>query len=464
MNRKQEYEFAELFEHVVNGTATEQQIAQLEEAIMTDSEALELYQDLSLQHSQLQMTQGSNAQMMTQSYRVNWPWKIAAIAAVLVLGAVLMAQFYQSKQDVETPSLAAITSTSLAQWGQCSLPTTSGVGLQQGSLELLHGTATLTFESGAIVSLEAPAEIELVSDMRAIVKHGRVVAEVPEKAIGFRLDTPDLEVKDLGTVFAVSVDRKGGTSQVDVIDGEVEVFHEQTEDRKLLQSNHRILAEEGGLDHLTDSKGEIVRQSDAAHDSTRWIISTADGEGDHATIISDHADTHLHPHLLQAKNSINGAYSRKFYLKFDLSELKGKIFKRAALRLTQMQSPFGYASFVPDCEFGVYVLRDEGMENWDAADLKWTHAPGNDPESGFKLKDEQVIEVGTFMIPRGQQEGECYLESDQLADALKQDKNGTLTLIVVRKTRELRYEGMVHTFAGNKTPSGDPPRLVIITE
>ena len=283
MNSKQQFEFAELFERVVNGDATEQQVAKLEEQIMTDPDALALYQDMSLQHSHLQMTQGGGAGMMARPQRANRIWHVVAVAALLMFGALLWVQ--QSGRDrtkeavSPSPSIATITSTSLTQWGQCSLPTKSNSALQQGNLVLLRGTATLTFASGAIVSLEAPAEIELVSGMQALVKHGRVVAEVPEEAIGFRLDTPDLEVKDLGTVFAVSVDREGGTSQVDVIDGEVEIFHQQTQNRKLLYTNHRVVTDQGNINHDIEFDSEVVRFSDAADDSDHWAVSTADGAG-----------------------------------------------------------------------------------------------------------------------------------------------------------------------------------------
>jgi hypothetical protein len=464
MNSKQQFEFAELFERVVNGDATEQQVAKLEEQIMADPDTLALYQDMSLQHSHLQMTQGGGAGMMARPQRANRVWQVVAVAALFMFGALLWVQQLgrdRTKQAV-SPSIATITSTSLTQWGQCSLPTKSNSALQQGNLVLLRGTATLTFVSGAIVSLEAPAEIELVSGMQALVKHGRVVAEVPEEAIGFRLDTPDLEVKDLGTVFAVSVDREGGTSQVDVIDGEVEIFHQQTQNRKLLYTNHRVVTDQGNIDHDTEFNSEVVRFSNAADDSDRWKVSTADGAGEHASIISgqDRRATHLHPHLLQAKNPIDSGFARKFYLKFDLSSLSGKNYQHVTLHLNQVQSPFGYASFVSDSEFVVYALLNEERDDWDATALRWANAPANDVNSGFKLKSNEAIELGTFDIPQGQQEGNCFMESEKLMDAIKKDNNGVITLIVVRKSSESRKEGMVHTFAGNQTPNAEPPRLI----
>ena len=51
----------------------------------------------------------------------------------------------------------------MAQWGECSFSTIVGTELQQGQLEIIEGTATLTFASGAVVNLEAPVKMELVS-------------------------------------------------------------------------------------------------------------------------------------------------------------------------------------------------------------------------------------------------------------------------------------------------------------
>ncbi len=50
---------------------------------------------------------------------------------------------------------------------------------------------------------------------------GRVTANVPPQAIGFRIDTPDMEVVDLGTEFALKVD-SSGKSRLVVLEGEVE--------------------------------------------------------------------------------------------------------------------------------------------------------------------------------------------------------------------------------------------------
>jgi hypothetical protein len=475
MNESEQFEFSLRYEKLINETASEQEISAIEQEIMNDPEALKLYQDLSLHHRYLNTSKARDAVETTQARKASKLRAVitsitaySAVAAAVVLGMILFSQPKNSEPagstiDQTTPlNYATITATSLAQWGQCSLPTQVNKELTSGSLELLHGTATLSFRSGAVVTLEAPAEIEIISEMKANVRHGRVVADIPESAIGFRLDTPDMEVKDLGTVFTVSVDRDQGKSQVDVIDGEVEIFHQASKDRKLLFKKQRATTDKVSNIVNYSNFSEIALSNEVAdqEEPRQLVISTADGDGAHASIINTNADTHLHPNLLQAKHSKNDRYSRKFYLKFDLTKLPKKDFHKVDLKLSQVRSPYGIASFVPDCEFHVYALNDESMELWDSASINWENAPANNINSGSLMRKQQAKVIGTFSIPRGQQEGICYLESAALTELIKSDTNGTLTLIVTRKTEEYHSEGLVHTFAGNTTHTAAPPQLI----
>ena len=479
MNDSEQFEFSLRYEKLINETANEQEISAMEQEIMSDPEALKLYQDLSLHHRFLNTSKARDAVETTQARKASKLRAVitsitayTAVAATVVLGIILFSQPKNSElagatiDETTVVNYATITATSLAQWGQCSLPTQVNKDLTSGSLELLHGTATLSFRSGAVVTLEAPAEIEIISEMKAFVRHGRVVADIPESAIGFRLDTPDMEVKDLGTLFAVTVDQEKGESQVDVIDGEVEIYHASSQDRKLLLEKQRVVSNIDTNSLAYSNYHEITRPDTTLdkHETSKQILSTTHGRGGHASIISDHAETHLYPHLLQAKHSKDGSYSRKFYLQFDLSKLINKNFDRASLKLTQVISPYGFASFVPDCEFNVYALNNETQEDWNPMTIDWKNAPANVVHSGSLLSDSEATIIGTFSIPKGQQEGSCIIESDQLAQLVKQDTNGVITLVITRKTKENHSQGLVHTFAGNNTQNALPPQLIFITE
>jgi hypothetical protein len=88
-------------------------------------------------------------------------------------------------------------------------------------LNLRHGTANVHFDCGATVKLEAPALLEIDTNMDATLLTGKLLVNVPEIARGFLVHTGDMVVRDLGTEFALHVDESGET-RVDVVEGEVE--------------------------------------------------------------------------------------------------------------------------------------------------------------------------------------------------------------------------------------------------
>jgi hypothetical protein len=80
--------------------------------------------------------------------------------------------------------------------------------------------AQVVFYSGARVVMEGPAELQLVSPSEAFCPAGRLLAEVPGPARGFRLKTTQLDVVDLGTSFGIDV--LPGRTELDVFKGKVE--------------------------------------------------------------------------------------------------------------------------------------------------------------------------------------------------------------------------------------------------
>lgn len=97
-----------------------------------------------------------------------------------------------------------------------------GAALPSGPLRLAQGAAMVRFSSGALVTVNAPAAVEILGPNRLFLRQGGIVPFVPPKASGFTVVSPNGEVIDLGTEFSVRVDRDGGTD-VYVIDGEVDV-------------------------------------------------------------------------------------------------------------------------------------------------------------------------------------------------------------------------------------------------
>lgn len=96
-----------------------------------------------------------------------------------------------------------------------------GKGLQRGLFRLDAGKAQVRLDNGVELSMRGPVEFDVFGLDHITLMTGRVTANVPPQAIGFRIDTPDMEVVDLGTEFALKVD-KAGESRLHVLEGEVE--------------------------------------------------------------------------------------------------------------------------------------------------------------------------------------------------------------------------------------------------
>jgi hypothetical protein len=95
-------------------------------------------------------------------------------------------------------------------------------GIPAGSLKIDSGQLQMRFFSGATVTIEGPAELELRTEMEAIVHQGLVLANVPSVADGFTIRTRAWRVVDRGTVFGVDA-RHPERPEVHVLQGKVEM-------------------------------------------------------------------------------------------------------------------------------------------------------------------------------------------------------------------------------------------------
>ena len=136
---------------------------------------------------------------------------------------------------------ATITGMLDAKWTSEEHSGAYGEPLQEGRLlSLAGGFVQITFECGAKILLQGPADFQIRDDMRAILDTGKIAALCPQRAHGFSLRTPSAEVIDLGTEFALQVNELGA-SEVHVFDGEVIT--------QALDSNGELI---GDLIHVTE--------------------------------------------------------------------------------------------------------------------------------------------------------------------------------------------------------------------
>jgi hypothetical protein len=104
--------------------------------------------------------------------------------------------------------------------GETSPP--AGQAMPQGTYELKTGIIEVESISGAVMTIEGPAVFTLADNQSVRVESGRIAVHVPRQAVGFRVETANATVVDLGTDFAVEA-VTGKKSEVHVFDGEVQV-------------------------------------------------------------------------------------------------------------------------------------------------------------------------------------------------------------------------------------------------
>jgi hypothetical protein len=146
---------------------------------------------------------------------------------------------------ITSKSVAMLHRVADARWDARGVVPQPGAPLAPGLLRLESGLAQLVFYSGVRVVMEGPAELELVQADEAVCLRGRLVAEVPPQARGFRINTPQARVTDLGTVFGVEV--KHGLTDVHVFKGRVEVQTTAGKVKQLVQENAAASVESSGV-------------------------------------------------------------------------------------------------------------------------------------------------------------------------------------------------------------------------
>ena len=126
------------------------------------------------------------------------------------------------EQEVEENRLLGkITSSDNLVLGSRTRVRQNGDWLGAGLLHIESGAVRITFDNGASTLLEGPALLDLESPDRIFLRRGRLTADVPPPAVGFVVNTPKMNVVDLGTRFGVAVEPNGDT-ELHVMEGLVE--------------------------------------------------------------------------------------------------------------------------------------------------------------------------------------------------------------------------------------------------
>jgi len=110
-----------------------------------------------------------------------------------------------------------------AEWDEEMQLPDDYVKMRQSTYRLNKGYVSILFDSGAKITVEAPAEWSLLGGGNMELFCGRIYAVVPEEAHGFTVMTGSSKIVDLGTEFGVEVDDNNNT-QLHVTKGKTLLF------------------------------------------------------------------------------------------------------------------------------------------------------------------------------------------------------------------------------------------------
>ena len=182
-----------------------------------------------------------------------WNWAVAAIAATLLIASSLA--FWHANRVATNRSdsvasgpapktlevVADVTeSGGQTKWMVARRHDVASNKLKAGDIIYVNqGQMQVTFESGAVVTLYAPAEMEVISPMKGKAIRGKFAANVAKGAEGFTIETPKATVVDLGTVFGVEVSDEGDTDVV-VFKGAVDLHIDRPQGDEPPETPHRL--------------------------------------------------------------------------------------------------------------------------------------------------------------------------------------------------------------------------------
>lgn len=205
-------------------------------------------------------------------------WAQAAAAAIIIAGG---AGLWYGLRDAapQDGAIAEIVDDRLVDWGPATDALTADRRVRAGRVEIESGTLTLRFRSGATVNAIGPATMRIESDMLVRLDSGQATAHVPHWAAGFTVETPDVEIVDLGTEFGV-VARRDGKTDVVVFDGEVDLTPVMQRaggvQKRLTQGEGVSVTNEGGIDRIVQLRRDTRGES--------WSTEASNGESVFAEI------------------------------------------------------------------------------------------------------------------------------------------------------------------------------------
>lgn len=434
----------ELIDRHLLGRASAEDVAALEARLLEDPGLRRAYlqaamAEADLRSLALQGGEGDDTGTPKRSpYRLVFPLAAAAAACLAIVGltTVLLAS---SPRTVGT-----IVSSEDAGW-QSAQPTTPGARIGPGEYFLKAGVATIAFDSGAEMVLEAPAKFEVVSEMRIVFDHGNAAFHCPESAAGFQVETRFGRVVDHGTRFTLQAPEGDQAVTLDVEEGEVSLQHPGGTTRRL-RAKESARMDSQGLGQAADplAEGRL-----ASHES---VITLTTGGRETSVVYNNDRAGRLDPRFLMVKRQKKSNHvDRRALFAFDVSAIDRDRIESVRLILNVVPTGLGIRAGMPKKSwFRVYGIPDDSREDWSTEGLLWEDAPT--PE------DEESKVVAWFKLKRSKKRAVIELDTPRLLSFVRSDRSGQVGFLI-----ECRTPGktLVHGFASSRHREAVGPMLEI---
>jgi len=238
---------------LVNGTISSERYATLEQLLYEDAEARRFYfeyldVDFELRHWQTsqagpdaveEMLRHAKESMVVARPRVGRALRYALVVAATLCASLVLHQLLgrpdRGDGELAAPPSVPAAPTAPAEyiatlfmsddciWNNQENTLDAGSRLSPGRVKLREGVASIRFDSGALLVLEGPTELEIESAVSATLLSGKMVFRGDEISSEFKLNTAFSTFVDLGTEYAVSLD-SDGAGEIHVFEGVVEQF------------------------------------------------------------------------------------------------------------------------------------------------------------------------------------------------------------------------------------------------
>jgi hypothetical protein len=208
-----------LIDAVIDGGCDEAGLRRLEGLVRDNPRIREAYLDQMRMHALLEWRHGGveprvepgTSRCEPSKGRGASPvWLRWGLAAVALIGVGLAITSWRSSRR-GGDGVATLLEARNVVWGAAESPIAVNARLSPQAIRCESGVLKLGFDSGAVVTLEGPADLQILSGSRLRTTRGRITARVGGEARGFAVETPSTLIVDKGTEFGVEVDASGRT-------------------------------------------------------------------------------------------------------------------------------------------------------------------------------------------------------------------------------------------------------------